>query len=155
MQDFAQKLEAVDRLELLTLVDNYVDVLLPGGLGFTRAGLARKGESELPRHTLIAEHGLSLLITVYRDGVSHTVLLDTGYNSATMLHNMDYLNVDPANIEAVVLSHGHMDHSGGLYPLLKQLGTDCRRGGAPGCVPAAVPSPTPVGQSELPVNMPT
>jgi 7,8-dihydropterin-6-yl-methyl-4-(beta-D-ribofuranosyl)aminobenzene 5'-phosphate synthase len=122
MQDFAQKLDAVDRVELLTLVDNYVDVLLPGGPGFTRAGLVRKGESELPRHTLIAEHGLSLLITVYRDGVGRTVLLDTGYNSATMLHNMDYLNVDPANIEAVVLSHGHMDHSGGLYPLLKKLG---------------------------------
>ena len=29
MQDFAQKLDAVDRVELLTLVDNYVDVLLP------------------------------------------------------------------------------------------------------------------------------
>jgi 7,8-dihydropterin-6-yl-methyl-4-(beta-D-ribofuranosyl)aminobenzene 5'-phosphate synthase len=122
MQDFAHKLDAVDRVELLTLVDNYVDVLLPGGPGFSRAGLARKGESELPRHTLIAEHGLSLLITVYRDGVGHTVLLDTGYNSATMLHNMDYLDVDPAGIEAVVLSHGHMDHSGGLYPLLKRLG---------------------------------
>ena len=122
MQDFAQKLEAVDRVEILTLVDNYVDVLLAGGPGFTRAGLARKGEGEIPRHTLVAEHGLSLLITVFREGVSHSVLLDTGYNSATMLHNMDYLNVDPSSIEAVVLSHGHMDHSGGLYPLLKKLG---------------------------------
>ncbi len=121
MPEFSQSLEAVDRVEMLTLVDNYVDVLLAGGPGFTRAGLARKGEGEIPRHTLLAEHGLSLLITVYRDGVRHTVLLDTGYNSATMLHNMDYLNVDPANIEAVVLSHGHMDHSGGLYPLLERL----------------------------------
>ena len=120
MPEFSQSLEAVDRVEMLTLVDNYVDVLLAGGPGFTRAGLARKGEGEIPRHTLLAEHGLSLLITVYRDGVRHTVLLDTGYNSATMLHNMDYLNVDPANIEAVVLSHGHMDHSGGLYPLLER-----------------------------------
>jgi 7,8-dihydropterin-6-yl-methyl-4-(beta-D-ribofuranosyl)aminobenzene 5'-phosphate synthase len=122
MQDFAQRLEAVDRVEILTLVDNYVDVLLAGGPGFTRAGLVRKGEGDIPRHTLIAEHGLSLLITVFRNGVSHTVLLDTGYNSATMLHNMDYLNVNPSSIEAVVLSHGHMDHSGGLYPILKRLG---------------------------------
>jgi 7,8-dihydropterin-6-yl-methyl-4-(beta-D-ribofuranosyl)aminobenzene 5'-phosphate synthase len=122
MQEAAQKLEAVDRVEILTLVDNYVDVLLPSGPGFTRAGLARKGEGEIPRHTLMAEHGLSLLVTVYRGTVSHTVLLDTGYNSATMLHNMDYLNVDPTNIEAVILSHGHMDHSGGLKPLLEKLG---------------------------------
>jgi 7,8-dihydropterin-6-yl-methyl-4-(beta-D-ribofuranosyl)aminobenzene 5'-phosphate synthase len=121
VQEVTQNLEAVDRVEILTLVDNYVDVLLGGGPGFTRAGLVKKGESEIPRHTLVAEHGLSLLITVYRDGVSHTVLLDTGYNSATMLHNMDYLNVDPSNIEAVILSHGHMDHSGGLYPLLERL----------------------------------
>ncbi len=122
MQQGTQSLEAVDRVELLTLVDNYVDVLLAGGPGFTRAGLARKGEGEIPRNTLIAEHGLSLLITVYRDGVSHTVLLDTGYNSTTMLHNMEYLNVNPSSIEAVVLSHGHMDHSGGLNPLLEKLG---------------------------------
>lgn len=122
MPDQTQSLQAVDRVEILTLVDNYVDVLLASGPGFTRAGLVKKGESEIPRHTLMAEHGLSLLITVYRDGVSHTVLLDTGYNSATMLHNMDYLNVDPSNIEAVILSHGHMDHSGGLYPLLEKLG---------------------------------
>jgi 7,8-dihydropterin-6-yl-methyl-4-(beta-D-ribofuranosyl)aminobenzene 5'-phosphate synthase len=121
MPDLTQSLEAVDRVEIITLVDNYVDVLLAGGPGFTRAGLVKKGESEIPRNTLMAEHGLSLLITVYRNGASHTVLLDTGYNSATMLHNMDYLNVDPSNIEAVVLSHGHMDHSGGLNPLFERL----------------------------------
>jgi 7,8-dihydropterin-6-yl-methyl-4-(beta-D-ribofuranosyl)aminobenzene 5'-phosphate synthase len=121
MQDVTQHLESVDRVEILTLVDNYVDVLLAGGPGFTRAALVKKGEDEIPRNTLLAEHGLSLLITVYRDEKSHTVLLDTGYNSATMLHNMDYLNVDPSNIEAIVLSHGHMDHSGGLNPILKRL----------------------------------
>ena len=96
-------------------------MLLAGGPGVIRAGIVRKGEAEIPRQTLVAEHGLSLLITVYRNGTSHTVLLDTGYNSASMLHNMEYLNVNPAGIEAVVLSHGHMDHSGGLNQLLEKL----------------------------------
>lgn len=121
MPDQTQILKAVDRVEILTLVDNYVDVLLAGGPGYTRAGLVRKGDGEIPRHTLLAEHGLSLLITVFRDGISHTVLLDTGYNSSTMLHNVDYLNVNLQSIEAVVLSHGHMDHSGGLNSLLERL----------------------------------
>jgi 7,8-dihydropterin-6-yl-methyl-4-(beta-D-ribofuranosyl)aminobenzene 5'-phosphate synthase len=121
MQSVPKHIEPVDRVEILTLVDNYVDVLLAGGPGFTRAALVKKGEDEIPRNTLLAEHGLSLLITVFRNGTSHTVLLDTGYNSATMLHNMDYLGVDPSGIEAVILSHGHMDHSGGLNPLLERL----------------------------------
>ncbi len=126
MQNVAKGLQAVDRVEVLTLIDNYVDVLLAGGPGVIRVGIAKKGEGEIPRQTLVAEHGLSLLITVYRSGTSHTVLLDTGYNSASMLHNMEYLNVSPATIEAVVLSHGHMDHSGGLNRLLEKLGKSVR-----------------------------
>ncbi len=120
MQDVAQRLQQVDRVEVLTLVDNYVDLLLPGGAGVKRPPFAKNGE--IPRSSLLAEHGISLLVTVHRAGKSHSVLLDTGYNPATMLHNMAQLNVDPGTIEAVVLSHGHMDHTGGLTRLLERLG---------------------------------
>ena len=120
MQDVTQRLEAVDRVEILTIVDNYVDLLLPNAAGVTRPSLGTAGE--IPRSTLAAEHGLSLLVTVHRNGVSHSVLLDTGYNSTTMLLNMERLHVDPKAIEAVILSHGHMDHTGGLNRLLESLG---------------------------------
>jgi 7,8-dihydropterin-6-yl-methyl-4-(beta-D-ribofuranosyl)aminobenzene 5'-phosphate synthase len=47
-----------------------------------------------------------------------TILFDTGGDSPTLLGNMDKLGIDPTAIEAVVLSHTHGDHTGGLEGLL-------------------------------------
>jgi 7,8-dihydropterin-6-yl-methyl-4-(beta-D-ribofuranosyl)aminobenzene 5'-phosphate synthase len=49
----------------------------------------------------------------------HTVLFDTG-GSGTLMVNMHLLGVDPKVIEAVVLSHEHLDHIGGLTHLLAE-----------------------------------
>ena len=64
----------------------------------------------------LAEHGLSLLLET--DSQSR-LLLDAG-QSAAVLNNLHLLEVAPASIEAIMLSHGHYDHAGGLYPLLKE-----------------------------------
>ena len=48
----------------------------------------------------------------------HTILFDTGGDGSTLLGNMDKLELDPRRIEAVVLSHIHGDHTGGLDDLL-------------------------------------
>lgn len=47
-----------------------------------------------------------------------TVLFDTGGDGATLLHNMGEVGLDPLDIDAVVLSHAHGDHTGGLGALL-------------------------------------
>jgi 7,8-dihydropterin-6-yl-methyl-4-(beta-D-ribofuranosyl)aminobenzene 5'-phosphate synthase len=47
-----------------------------------------------------------------------TVLFDTGRDGATLLSNMAELDLDPRAIDAVVLSHIHGDHTGGLASLL-------------------------------------
>jgi 7,8-dihydropterin-6-yl-methyl-4-(beta-D-ribofuranosyl)aminobenzene 5'-phosphate synthase len=49
-----------------------------------------------------------------------TILFDTGGDSATLLYNMLKLQIDPQEVEAVVLSHQHGDHAGGLGGFLEQ-----------------------------------
>ncbi len=48
-----------------------------------------------------------------------TVLFDTGGDGPTLLGNLEALGVDPKTIDAVVLSHPHHDHVGGLRSLLE------------------------------------
>jgi 7,8-dihydropterin-6-yl-methyl-4-(beta-D-ribofuranosyl)aminobenzene 5'-phosphate synthase len=45
---------------------------------------------------------------------AHTVLFDTGGDRETLLANLGRLGIDPASVDAVVLSHIHGDHTGGL-----------------------------------------
>lgn len=65
---------------------------------------------------LKAEHGLSILITA-EDG--YRLLLDTGDTDA-FLQNADVMGADLNALDALVLSHGHFDHTGGLMPLVEQ-----------------------------------
>ena len=112
-------LKTVDRIEITTLMDNYVDLLLPSTDIIVRPPLAKEGK--INADTLLAEHGLSLLVTVYQGEDKHTILIDTGYTKVGVLHNMEQLGVNIGEIEAIVLSHGHMDHTGTLYGILDKI----------------------------------
>jgi len=112
-------LKAVDRVEILTLIDNYVDLLLPPSEIITRPPLAKDGN--ILDDTLLAEHGLSLLITVYQGEMNHTILFDTGYTKIGVLHNIEQLGLNIEKIESIVISHGHMDHTGSLYGILDKI----------------------------------
>ncbi len=112
-------LAPVDKAEILVLVDNYVDLLIPATDRARRPALAQDGM--IRSDTLIAEHGLSLLVTLSVNGATHRVLLDTGYNALTLRHNALLLGQDLSGIETIVISHGHMDHTGGLDALLEQI----------------------------------
>jgi 7,8-dihydropterin-6-yl-methyl-4-(beta-D-ribofuranosyl)aminobenzene 5'-phosphate synthase len=119
MEPAPVSLKELDRVEVLTLIDNFVDVLLEDTEIVTRPPKAA-GE-EIPTDTLLAEHGLCLLVRVQRGAEQHTLLFDAGYNSMAVLHNMNKLAVDPNETEAIVLSHAHMDHTGSLYPILEKI----------------------------------
>jgi 7,8-dihydropterin-6-yl-methyl-4-(beta-D-ribofuranosyl)aminobenzene 5'-phosphate synthase len=112
-------LRQADRVEVLTLMDNYVDLLL-GDTGVVRRA-AHSGGGQIFRDTLIGEHGLSLLVTVCEGSRRHTVLFDTGYSTVGVPHNIEHLGLDLKGIEAIVLSHGHMDHLGSLNVLLEKM----------------------------------
>lgn len=114
-----QNLRVVDSMQVIVLVDNYVDLLLGCSERVERPPLAKNGL--VPTETLIAEHGLALLVRVRVGDEEYSVLLDTGYNRDTVQHNLRILEVELDGIDAVVLSHGHMDHTGGLDAVLGSL----------------------------------
>ncbi len=68
-----------------------------------------------PQRGLRAEHGLSFLI----ESGTECVLFDTGGSSEVFGHNLRALGAPLEYLDAVVLSHGHNDHTGGLPFLLE------------------------------------
>ncbi len=113
-------LRQADSVEVITLVDNYSDVLLPGNQTILRPPLAKNGV--IPKNTLLAEHGLSLLVKVRVKNEIHSIVLDTGYTNVAVPYNLEYLGLTLKDVEAVVLSHGHMDHTGALKEILDLTG---------------------------------
>lgn len=109
------------------------------------------------RADLPFEHGVSYLVKTDR----HTVLFDLGMNAANaapspLQHNMQALGVDLADVEAIVFSHVHPDHVGGLRWWLKDtfaLGASQEDLGArPVYAPASLAYP---GASPVVTDQPT
>ena len=117
----------VDEVRVTTVVDNTIDVLMASADVAQRYFLSPKWlpiVSSLPEGArLVAEHGFSALIQVKRGEVISTVLFDTGVSKAGLLNNMDVLEIRAADLQAIILSHGHADHSLGLPGLVERLGT--------------------------------
>ncbi len=60
--------------------------------------------------------GFSCLVS----GIDKTILFDTGGDGSILLGNMESLRIDPKEIDVIVLSHNHWDHTGGLESYLEQ-----------------------------------
>jgi len=114
------KLNEVDKVEILTLQDNYVDVAAFDGTEIVQRALPVK-DMEI-KISILAEHGFSAVVTVYRDVVARSILFDFGFSEHGAAFNADALDVDLTGIEAMVLSHGHMDHFGGVEQLAQRVG---------------------------------
>ena len=111
----------VDRLSLRIVTDVYTDPyaapLKADGIQVERVGRFEK-RGVAPHATLQAEWGLSMLAESARGDETRRVLVDFGYSPEVLLTNMGLLGIDPATVDALVLSHGHFDHFGGLMGLL-------------------------------------
>jgi 7,8-dihydropterin-6-yl-methyl-4-(beta-D-ribofuranosyl)aminobenzene 5'-phosphate synthase len=114
-------LRPVDVAEVTVLVDNFVDLLLPS-TEVVRRPRVDYDLWEPDREQLVAEHGLSLLLSIERDGERASLLYDAGLGRQTAIHNLDVLQVRLTDLRAVVLSHGHSDHHGGLEGMLRRVG---------------------------------
>jgi 7,8-dihydropterin-6-yl-methyl-4-(beta-D-ribofuranosyl)aminobenzene 5'-phosphate synthase len=112
-------LQTVDSVDVTILVDNNIDILMASTDHVVRPPLTWDWSK---RPQLIAEHGYSLLFNVHKKGVVKTILYDAGLSPDTLTHNLAVLGLHLTDLEAIVLSHGHADHHGGLLGLVHSLG---------------------------------
>jgi len=112
-------LQPVDEADVTVVVDTFVDILLAGSEVARRAPLVYDWSERDP---LRAEHGYALLLSIRQGDRRQSLLYDAGLGRDTAVYNMDVLEIRPADLRAVVLSHGHADHHAGLEGVLRRLG---------------------------------
>ena len=124
-------LEPVDALTVTTLVDNVADLLLADQGPARRHGLVQSVVPRVPARfldggltgdQLRAEHGFSCLVTITKADRSTRVLFDAGLTPDGLVENMRRLELSPRDIDIIVLSHGHWDHTTGMDGLVRVLG---------------------------------
>ncbi len=117
----------VDGVEITSLVDNSVDIVST----IEREEVQKvqkwieacKSEEWIKKHFRLplAEHGFSVLVQVLCDGKSHKILFDCGGSPECVITNARRMGADLSSVEAIILSHGHSDHCGGLTSVLKAI----------------------------------
>ena len=114
------KLNEVDKVEITTLIDNYIDGVAQDGTNIiSRAYPLKDGKI---CNSILAEHGFSAIATTQTNNQPHSVLLDFGFSAEGAAFNARALGIIMFAIEALVLSHGHSDHTGAMESLTKLIG---------------------------------
>jgi 7,8-dihydropterin-6-yl-methyl-4-(beta-D-ribofuranosyl)aminobenzene 5'-phosphate synthase len=116
----AIQLQEVDKVEILTLQDNYIDIAAHDGTAIVQRPATEDASGN--RVSILAEHGFSAVVSLTAGGRTRNALFDFGFSEQGAFHNARFLGVDLAEIKALVLSHGHMDHHGGLAAFVESLG---------------------------------
>jgi 7,8-dihydropterin-6-yl-methyl-4-(beta-D-ribofuranosyl)aminobenzene 5'-phosphate synthase len=114
------ELKEVEKVEVLTLQDNYIDIAAFDSTAVVHRAVPVK-DNEI-KASILAEHGYSAFVTISTGSESRSFLFDFGFSEHGASINADALGVDLGTVEAMVLSHGHMDHFGGLVQLAKRVG---------------------------------
>jgi 7,8-dihydropterin-6-yl-methyl-4-(beta-D-ribofuranosyl)aminobenzene 5'-phosphate synthase len=71
-----------------------------------------------------ASFGISFLLRIESGGGMKSVLFDTASDAEPVLHNMALLQLSPEEIDLIVLSHRHFDHTGGLAGIVREIGRE-------------------------------
>jgi 7,8-dihydropterin-6-yl-methyl-4-(beta-D-ribofuranosyl)aminobenzene 5'-phosphate synthase len=116
----------VDELTIREITDNSHDIFQRGaelpGLTVRRT---RFPEAELGK-TLSSEWGLALHLASRRKDETRQYLLDFGFTPEVYANNLALMKIDVSRIDALIISHGHYDHIGGLMGFLEASRTRMR-----------------------------
>lgn len=113
----ALEVPTVDKLAIRVLVDSSYDLFFRPAT-VNGVSIAPPPRASDFRRTLHNEWGLSLWLESQRGSEERTIMLDYGYSQAVLYNNMELIGVDPRKLDALIVSHGHFDHFGGLLGFL-------------------------------------
>ena len=124
---FAQGLVRIPEAEkiiITVITDNYADALRPHEKIARRHG----GTTSPLEGMLHAEHGLAYHVETVVNAKSHSFLFDFATDFQGVKKNIELLKIDFKRLEALALSHDHLDHQAALVELLKAKKADIPQG---------------------------
>lgn len=120
----------VDRLAVRIVTDNLTQKFVPDetrdGLAIERR-VAHRDPDLPPRHILNAEWGLALHAQSVSGSEERNVLVDFGFTPEVLNNNLAVIGIEPSTFDAMVLSHGHYDHFGGMVGFLEKHGRGLKK----------------------------
>jgi len=109
----------VDELTVCEITDNSHDIFLRplevAGLKVGRTGFPEAAQGK----TLESEWGLALHLESRKGQEMRRYLLDFGFTPNVYANNLSLLKIDISQVDALIISHGHYDHVGGLIGFLE------------------------------------
>jgi len=118
----------IDQLTIREITDNSHDIFLSGakypGLSVSRTIFPAAALGK----TLESEWGLAMHVESRKGDETKRYLLDFGYTSDVYVNNVALMKINLADIDALIISHGHYDHIGGLMGLLEAKRSGMRKG---------------------------
>src|SRR5260370_39421119 len=111
----------LDRVAVRIVVDSYQFAVAPSkklpNLDVQHFGWGLSDKP--PRRTLVSEFGLAMHVESRRGNETRNILVDFGFTPEALLNNTTLLGIDPAAIDALVLSHSHQNPFDGLVAFLQ------------------------------------